>query len=441
MAFDGSPGARAALAAAALIARATDTPLRVIRVFARDLPTPPSHRLPPGFVRITADAEQAAREEFECAIAELAGADAEAAFLIGDPADELPRESEVCDRMVIGSRGYGPAPAVLLGDVSGRLMRTAACPVVIVPNGLKAPLTEALRPQKCCDAVSLNQLPGLTLGELLDGDLGLELVAGGEDARHRRVAGAHSIEIDHPADWLGRHWVMLTTGVRLRHRVGAQRQLVAELEQIGAAALGFGVDVVFKRVPPALLDEARLRSRGLPVFAIPLRTPFRDVVSAVNASLLSTEVHAMQRLSSLQLHLMDALEEDDPRRAVIERLAAFVDATVTLFSPGGRVLRTTGRAPTEAIWHEITCRPAALMQFSSSSRAGETIATPLHREMKHGSWLAVSRGGSQPMAHVTRAAARATAPVLARAGATRSHDPGAGARDPRRGPGRPARRQ
>ena len=257
--------------------------------------------------------------------------------------------------------------------------------------------------------MSSNQLPRLTLGELLDGDLGLELVAGGEEARHRRVAGAHSIEIDHPADWLGRHWIMLTTGVRLRHRAGAQRQLVTELDEIGAAALGFGVEVVFKRVPTALLDEAR--SRGLPVFTIPLRTPFRDVVSAVNASLLSTEVRAMQRLSSLQLHLMDALEEDDPRRAIIERLAAFVDATVTLFSPDGRVLGATGRSPTEAIWHEITCRPAALMQFE---REGwETIATPLRRDMKHGSWLAVSRGRSQPMAHVTRAAARATAPVLA----------------------------
>ena len=108
---------------------------------------------------------------------------------------------------------------------------------------------------------------------------------------------------------------------------------------------------------------------------------------------------------------MDALEDDDPRRAVIERLAAFVDATVTLFSPDGRVLRTTGRAPTEAIWHEITSRPAALMQFEFEG--WETIATPLHRDMKNGSWLAVSRGRSQPMAHVTRAAARATAPVLA----------------------------
>ena len=141
-AFDGSAGARAALDAAALIARATDTPLRVIRVFARDLRAPPSSPVPPGFVRITADAEHAAQEQLECAVAELAGAHAEAAFLIGDPADELARESEVCDLIVIGSRGYGPAPAVLLGDVSGRVMRAAACPVVIVPNGLKGSLIE-----------------------------------------------------------------------------------------------------------------------------------------------------------------------------------------------------------------------------------------------------------------------------------------------------------
>ena len=165
-AFDGSPGARAALDAAALIARATDTPLRVIRVFARDLPTPPSQRLPPGFVRITADAEQAAREELECAVAELAGADAEAAFLIGDPADELARESEVCDLMVIGSRGYGPAPAVLLGDVSGRADAHSGLPGRDRAQWPEGPADRALRPQVCCDAVSLNQLPGLTLGEL-----------------------------------------------------------------------------------------------------------------------------------------------------------------------------------------------------------------------------------------------------------------------------------
>ena len=137
-AFDGSPGAYAALGAAASIARATDLPLRVSRVFTRDWPAPHSLLAPPGFVRITSDAERAAREELARAVDDLPGA--EAAFLVGDAATELALESEVSDLMVIGSRGYGPAPAVLLGDVSGRLMHTAACPVVIVPHGVAAPL-------------------------------------------------------------------------------------------------------------------------------------------------------------------------------------------------------------------------------------------------------------------------------------------------------------
>ena len=72
------------------------------------------------------------------------------------------------------------------------------------------------------------------------------------------------------------------------------------------------------------------------MFASPLRTPFRDVVSAVNTSLLSGEVRAMQRLSSLQLYLIDALEDENPRHVVLERLGGFVDATVTLFAVRGQ---------------------------------------------------------------------------------------------------------
>ncbi|HEX2411694.1 MAG TPA: universal stress protein [Solirubrobacteraceae bacterium] len=33
-----------------------------------------------------------------------------------------------------GSRGHGPMRRVLLGGVSSRLMRRAACPVVVVPR-------------------------------------------------------------------------------------------------------------------------------------------------------------------------------------------------------------------------------------------------------------------------------------------------------------------
>jgi nucleotide-binding universal stress UspA family protein len=52
----------------------------------------------------------------------------------GRPADLLIGLSETVDLLVIGSRGYGPLKAVLVGGVSGQVIRSAACPVVVVPR-------------------------------------------------------------------------------------------------------------------------------------------------------------------------------------------------------------------------------------------------------------------------------------------------------------------
>jgi hypothetical protein len=55
--------------------------------------------------------------------------------------------------MVTGSRGYGPHRAVLLGSVSGRLVREAECPVIVVPRGIEAPLEGIFAPQADSHAV------------------------------------------------------------------------------------------------------------------------------------------------------------------------------------------------------------------------------------------------------------------------------------------------
>ena len=52
----------------------------------------------------------------------------------GRPADVLIALSETVDLLVVGSRGYGPLMAVLLGGVSGQVIRSAACPVIVVPH-------------------------------------------------------------------------------------------------------------------------------------------------------------------------------------------------------------------------------------------------------------------------------------------------------------------
>ena len=134
---------------------------------------------------------------------------------------------------------------------------------------------------------------------------------------------------------------MLSAGPRLRGHRDAQRELVAELDGAGTTALGFGIQPVFEKVPAALLAEARERS--FPVFAVPPSTPFRDIVSAVNRCLMSGDLVNYERLSSMQRYLMDALQEDEPERAVIARLAKLIDARVLVFDPGGRLEMATGR--------------------------------------------------------------------------------------------------
>jgi purine catabolism regulator len=167
--------------------------------------------------------------------------------------------------------------------------------------------------------------------------------------------------------------------------------------------------VVFKTVPSALLDEAR--ERDFPVFTVPLRTPFRDVISTINRALLSSDLRTLQRVSSIQLYLMDALGEPDPQQAVVDRLATFLDATVLLFSPDGAVAASTGEAPAAEIWREVTLRPATVVEFKIE--AGHVLATPVSTGDAPAGWLAVTSRRRLSSPRLARQAARATAPVLA----------------------------
>lgn len=52
----------------------------------------------------------------------------------GSPADEIIREAKEgkCDLIVMGSRGLGDIKGYLMGSVSNRVVRHAACPVLVV---------------------------------------------------------------------------------------------------------------------------------------------------------------------------------------------------------------------------------------------------------------------------------------------------------------------
>jgi nucleotide-binding universal stress UspA family protein len=72
-----------------------------------------------------------------------AGVAIEVEAVIGDPAEAIVEFSNGVDLLVCGSRGYGPARAVLLGGVSRHVVSEAHCPVIVLPRGVKESL-EAL---------------------------------------------------------------------------------------------------------------------------------------------------------------------------------------------------------------------------------------------------------------------------------------------------------
>ena len=52
----------------------------------------------------------------------------------GDPAELLAARSKELDLLVVGSRGHGPVHQIVLGSVSSEVMRSSACPVLVVPR-------------------------------------------------------------------------------------------------------------------------------------------------------------------------------------------------------------------------------------------------------------------------------------------------------------------
>jgi nucleotide-binding universal stress UspA family protein len=141
--YDGSAEAKAALAGARSIARVRGARLRLVEVLDATWMGTPALMGGPGFIMTPDNLEARARGYLTAAAESLApDVPTEPVVAVGAPAQVLAEESQKADLVVVGSRGYGPYRAVLLGSVSGRLVREAACPVIVVPRGIEAPLEE-----------------------------------------------------------------------------------------------------------------------------------------------------------------------------------------------------------------------------------------------------------------------------------------------------------
>jgi nucleotide-binding universal stress UspA family protein len=142
VAYDGTPESRLALTEAEQLAGELGASLKLIAV-APDVPVTPSRigHTDAGYAEAL---HRHFRDVLDRASSTLHGA-ADTVLDEGDPAAALAARGVELDLLVIGSRGYGPLRRVLLGGVSAEVMRTAPCPVIVVPRVSASTTDESAR--------------------------------------------------------------------------------------------------------------------------------------------------------------------------------------------------------------------------------------------------------------------------------------------------------
>ncbi len=128
VAYAGTPESRLALEAAKRLALRVDARLRVMTVIDRSARSSGRQAL-----------SSEATEELERHLSEVERflgpeVDRELKLLDGDPAAALATQGVETDMLIVGSRANGPLGRIVRGRVSSELMRTAPCPLIVVPR-------------------------------------------------------------------------------------------------------------------------------------------------------------------------------------------------------------------------------------------------------------------------------------------------------------------
>jgi nucleotide-binding universal stress UspA family protein len=136
IAYDGTPEAHLALMAGAKLASRLDCSVRLIAAVPHVQAGSRITGTVSGYRQVL---EEDLMGRLEAARSELpAGVQSEVVVEHGDPAKVIAAHGVELDLLVIGSRGYGPVRSVLLGGVSGDVMKLSPCPVLVTPRGADA---------------------------------------------------------------------------------------------------------------------------------------------------------------------------------------------------------------------------------------------------------------------------------------------------------------
>ncbi|WP_157555251.1 PucR family transcriptional regulator [Nocardia crassostreae] len=180
-------------------------------------------------------------------------------------------------------------------------------------------------------------------------ELGLAL-KGGSAGLGRDITLVLTSELTEPQHWLSGGELVLTTGMGLPLSRADRERYLADLDAVGVSAVGFGIGLSHETIPADLVEAAdRL---GLPLFEVPLPTPFGAITKKVMQRLAEQEYEKVLRASRAQPRMTRAAIQGV--RAVIKELSAALSATVIVIGSDGAVADAHPRRVPDEVIARIT---------------------------------------------------------------------------------------
>lgn len=196
----------------------------------------------------------------------------------------------------------------------------------------------------------------------------------------RPVTGVHISELPDPTPFLAGGELLLTTGLSLPSQVTPATGYVTRLVRAGVAALGFGLGPVHDTVPQALTLAAQ--RAGLPLLVVPVRTPFRTILTAyfagerqAQSAELTGALGATHALVRAATH--GEPDADEVRSQVIRVLAGAVDGWAAHLDADGRPdavwPRSAGAAATRAAQETRRIRTGGALAGATFPLGGDDV--------------------------------------------------------------------
>lgn len=217
---------------------------------------------------------------------------------------------------------------------------------------------------------------GITVAELVSDPLLKTRIIAGFGGASRRVAWAHSCELEAPWEWLGNGDLVMTTGLGVPARAEEQVRFVERLAAAGLSGIAIGEDMSAPPLTQAMLDAAE--RCALPVLITAYEVPFVALSRTVVQSNRREEQEQLSRMVRMYDRVRRAAIEGHGALQLIDDLGGELDCGLYVLALDGTPVFPRAPAPGASLLAELRTQLAARdMRPPAVLRLAGALAVPV----------------------------------------------------------------